>query len=114
MVPPETFSISAAQAWVAGTSGCAGGTHSDTFMVTVLSCASAGVTLAATSSAKNAFLIDVFSLVPPGLYAPLRILLYDIIIIASCAEPSTKLGVGPVRRTAGPYNNRGSKCCGQK
>jgi hypothetical protein len=34
--------------------------------VTVLSCASAGVTLAATSSAKNAFLIDVLSLVGSG------------------------------------------------
>src|SRR4051812_36858017 len=59
MVPPEAFSISSAQALVAGTSGCAGGTHSDTFMLTVLSCASAGVTLAASSKAKNAFLIDI-------------------------------------------------------
>jgi hypothetical protein len=71
MVPPDTFSISAAQAWVAGTNGCAGGTHNDAFKVTILSCASAGVTLAATSSAKNAFLIDVLSLVPSGLQSPL-------------------------------------------
>src|ERR1700677_4635811 len=62
MVPPEAFSISAAHACVAGTSGCAGGTHSDTFMLTVLSCASAGVTLAASSSATIAFLIDILAM----------------------------------------------------
>ena len=66
MVPPEAFSISAAQACVAGTSGCAGGTHSDTFRLTVLSCANAGVTLAASSSAKIAFLIDILSLAASG------------------------------------------------
>src|SRR3979409_2281588 len=59
MVPPEAFSISSAHALVAGTKGCAGGTHSDTFMLTVLSCANAGVTVAASSNAKNAFLIDI-------------------------------------------------------
>jgi hypothetical protein len=32
-------------------------------MLTVLSCANAGVTLAASSNAKNAFLIAIFSLV---------------------------------------------------
>jgi hypothetical protein len=68
---------------VAGTSGWAGGTQSDTFMFTVLSCASAGVTLAANSSAKSVFLIDIVSLVASGLKALLSILLYDIIIIAS-------------------------------
>lgn len=59
--------MSAAQACVAGTSGCAGGTHSETFMVTVLSCAAAGfiaggiaeTTHAAASPAKIAFLIEV-------------------------------------------------------
>src|SRR5260370_41113023 len=86
MVPPEAFSISAAQAWVAGTNGCAGGTHSDTFRLTVLSCANTGVTVAASSSAKNALLIGIVS--PCG--RPLRILLYDIIIIAShAARPAT-------------------------
>src|SRR5277367_1483813 len=61
MVPPEAFSISAAQACVAGTSGCAGGTHSDTFRLTTLSCAHAGVTQAANSNAKNTRLIGIFS-----------------------------------------------------
>src|SRR5438477_897076 len=95
MLPPDTFSMSAAQAWVAGTSGCAGGTHSDTFMVTVLSCASAGVTQAATSSAKKAFLIDV---------SP------------SCHQGFSRLPTeaGPVRSAAEPYNNLGGKYCGQK
>jgi hypothetical protein len=70
MLPPEAFSISAAQACVAGTSGCAGGTQSDTFRLTVLSCAKAGVkfapvALAANSNAKNAFLIDI--IFPPGI-----------------------------------------------
>jgi hypothetical protein len=59
--------MSAAQAWVAGTRGWAGGTHSDTFMLTVLSCPNAGVTLAANSSAKKAFLIDIVSLATSGL-----------------------------------------------
>src|SRR5882757_6111407 len=66
MVPPDAFSMSAAQACVAGTSGCAGGTHSDTFRLTTLSCANAGVmadvTLAANSNAKNAGLIGIISL----------------------------------------------------
>ena len=41
--------MSSAQAWVAVTSGCDGGTHSDIFMFTVLSCASAGAILAAST-----------------------------------------------------------------
>jgi hypothetical protein len=44
---------------VAGNSGCAGGSQSDTFMLTVLSCAKAGVTLAAISMASNAGLIVI-------------------------------------------------------
>jgi hypothetical protein len=68
---------------VAGTSGCAGGTHSDTFKLTVLSCASADVTLAASSNAKNAFLIGIVTLPDIAiLKGSLRALLYDIIIIA--------------------------------
>src|ERR1700742_19264 len=62
--------MSLAQALVAGTSGCAGGTHSDTFMLTVLSCANAGVTLAASSNAKNAFLIAILSLIGSGVDRP--------------------------------------------
>src|SRR5260370_6878601 len=98
MVPPEAFSISAAQACVAGTSGCAGGTHSDTFMLTVLSCAKAGVTPKANSNAKNAFLIDIVS--PHdilGFDRPLQILLYDIIIIASaCGRVRVLLPFKPI------------------
>src|SRR5690606_18575497 len=63
MLPPEAFSISFAQAIVAGTSGWAGGTHSDTFRLTVLSCAVAGVIASpaqpAISSARSAFLIVI-------------------------------------------------------
>src|ERR1700743_680498 len=93
MVPPEAFSMSAAQACVAATSGCAGGTQSDTFMLTVLSCARAGVTPAVSSRAKSGakrgtrsvFLIDIISLATSGLKTLLRILLYYIIISASSA-----------------------------
>jgi len=48
--------------------------------------------VAASSNAKNVFLIDIFSLVQSGLQGPLRILLYDIIIIARRA--ATPLGFG--------------------
>jgi hypothetical protein len=61
---------------VAGTSGCAGGTHSDTFMLTVLSCANAGATLAANSNAKNALLIGIVSLATSGFKWPFA----DIVI----------------------------------
>ena len=54
MVPPEAFSISAAQACVAGTSGWAGGTHSEIFRLTVLSCANAGAAPKAASVADTA------------------------------------------------------------
>src|SRR4051812_4105782 len=106
MVPPEAFSISSAHALVAGTKGCAGGTHSDTFMLTVLSCANAGVTLAASSSAKNAFLIDISPSSVRALTGPLRTLLDDIIIIASMR--------GPTHYSHESHDNRGSKVCGQK
>ena len=39
--------------------------------------------VSANSNAKNVFLIDIFSLGYQGFAGPLRILLYDIIIIAS-------------------------------
>ena len=42
MVPPDSFSISAAQATSDGFSGCCGGTQDDIFSTTVLSCAMAG------------------------------------------------------------------------
>src|ERR1700758_1210918 len=106
MVPPEAFSMSAAQACVAGTSGCAGGTQSDTFMLTVLSCASAGVTLVVNSSAKSGakrgtrsvFLIDIISLEISGLKTLLQVLLYDIIIIASsAAAPSAMTALKAIK-----------------
>ena len=49
MLPPEAFSISAAQAISDGFNGCAGGTQDDIFRVTVLSWANA---LGAVSSAS--------------------------------------------------------------
>jgi hypothetical protein len=75
-------------------------------MVTVLSCANAGVTLAASSSARNAFLIG---LLPRGigLQGPLRILLYDIITIA-------RLRGNDRGACLQAYNSHGSKYCGQK
>ena len=62
MVPPEAFSTDAPQSSSAFCSGCDAGTQCDSFSSKVLSCANAGVTLAANSNAKNAFLIDVLSL----------------------------------------------------
>src|SRR5579872_2602775 len=53
MVPPEAFSRSAAQACVAGTSGCAGGTHSEIFRLMVLSCADAVLAKPASRPAAN-------------------------------------------------------------
>src|SRR6202790_3026063 len=96
MVPPEAFSISAAHACVAGTSGCAGGTHSETFMLTVLSCAHAGVTLAANNSAKIAFLIDILSLEPrAGFQCPILL----INMLSSLPDFSSRtLGWGPPDR----------------
>src|SRR5665647_3066022 len=85
MVPPDAFSTDAPQSSSAFCSGCDAGTQCDSFRSKVFSCANAGVTLAASSSAKNVFLIDIFSPRDPGLNGPLRLLLYDIIIIASRA-----------------------------
>src|SRR5580693_9802054 len=107
MVPPLSFSTAAPQSSSAFCSGCDAGTQCDSFSSKVFSCASAGVTLAASSNANNVFLIDIPSLVAAGLQCPLRILLYDIIIIASAAGHGR---CGYVQA----YNSRGSKYCGQK
>src|ERR1700748_678709 len=109
MVPPDAVSISFAHAWVAGTSGCAGGSQRDTFRLTVLSCATAGVTLAASSNANNAFLISIISLPDTAIAGSLPALLYDIIILAKLTR----------RRVIGwrhveAYNTLGSKYCGRK
>src|SRR5580700_4001835 len=90
MVPPDAFSTAAPQSSNAFCSGCEAGTQCDSFRSKVFSCANAGVTLAANSSAKNVFLIDIVS--PSwnlALNRPLRTLLYDIIIIASRAAQPT-------------------------
>ena len=63
MVPPHSFSTAAPQSSSAFCSGCDAGTQCDSFRSKVFSCANAGVTLAASSNAKNVFLIDIFSLV---------------------------------------------------
>ena len=64
MVPPESFSTAAAQSSSDFCSGCEAGTQCEIFSSKVFSCAEAqGVTLAASSNAKNVFLIDIFSLV---------------------------------------------------
>jgi hypothetical protein len=57
------------------------------------SCANAGVTLAASSNAKKAFLIDIpSSFVALGFDRPLQTLLYDIIIIASLRQSAKARG----------------------
>ena len=78
MVPPEAFSTAAPQSSIAFCSGCEAGTQCEIFSSKVLSCANAGVTLAASSNAKNVFLIDIVSLClvlycacPDGLFAGL-------------------------------------------
>src|SRR5260221_315169 len=66
LVPPDAFSTAAPQSSRAFCSGCDAGTQCDSLSSKVFSCAQAGVmagvTLAASSNAKNAFLIDIFSL----------------------------------------------------
>src|SRR5665213_1871064 len=103
MVPPLSFSTDAPQSSSAFCSGCDAGTQCDSFRSKVFSCANAGVTLAASSSAKNVFLIDIFSPRDPGLNGPLRLLLYDIIIIASRAPTPARfkpiISRGQVLRT---------------
>ena len=54
MVPPDSFSISAAQAIKDGFSGCAGGTQDDIFSVTVLSWAHAAGGAGDTASSRAA------------------------------------------------------------
>src|SRR3954470_8390274 len=88
MVPPDSFSTAAPQSSSAFCSGCDAGTQCDTFSSKVFSCANAGVTAAATSSAKNVFLIDIVSLWYQGCNGPLRLLLYDITINARTAAIS--------------------------
>jgi hypothetical protein len=73
----------------------------------VFSCANAGVTLAASSNAKNVFLIDTSPSQNQSFNAPLRALLYDIIIIASLRRFPRRLYVQA-------YSIRRSKYCGQK
>src|SRR5664279_1528380 len=101
MVPPDAFWTAEPQSSSAFCSGCDAGTQCDSFSSKVFSCANAGVTLAANSNAKNVFLIDIFSLDYQGFAGPLRILLYDIIIIASTR------GSRPRRLPSKAYNIRG-------
>jgi hypothetical protein len=61
IVPPDSFSTAAPQSSSAFCSGCEAGTQCDSFSSKVFSCASAGVTLAASSNAKNVFLIEIVS-----------------------------------------------------
>src|ERR1700730_6757751 len=108
MVPPEAGCTAALQSSNAFCSGCEAGTQCDIFSSKVFSCASAGVTLAASSNAKNVFLIDIVSpSLTQGFNGPLQVLLYDIIIIATRAATSAAPHVQA-------YSNGGSKYCGQK
>src|SRR3954447_25336066 len=100
MVPPDAFSTAAPQSSSAFCRGCEAGTQCDSFSSKVLSCANAGVTLAASNSATNVFLIDIVS-PRSGFSATLQILLYDIIIIASTGGART----GQLQA----YNNQGGK-----
>src|SRR3954451_5156033 len=88
MVPPDAFSTAAPQSSSAFCRGWEAGTQCDSFSSKVLSCANAGVTLAASNNATNVFLIDIFS-PRSGFSATLQILLYDIIIIASTGGART-------------------------
>src|SRR5262249_40945421 len=63
MVPPEAFSMSAAQASAAGCIGCDGGTQCEKRHSTVLSCANAGLVQA--SAAASTIDPRCFMLVPP-------------------------------------------------
>src|SRR6185312_4189041 len=116
MVPPEAFSTAAPQSSSDFCSGCEAGTQCEIFSSKVFSWASAGVTPAASSSAKNVFLIGIVSLFAflsafrmseQGFRRPLQILLYDIIIIASQRQTQGGLAVQA-------YNIAGSKYCGRK
>src|ERR1700739_1249297 len=107
MVPPEAFSTEAPQSSSAFCSGCEAGTQCEIFRSKFLSCANAGVTLAASSNAKNAFLISSLLVYFFGLGRPLHTLLYDIMIIASLRQ-----NAGP--RVVQAYNIGRSMCCGQK
>ena len=51
-------------------SGCEAGTQCEIFSSKVFSCANAGVTPAASSSANNAFLMDIISPGMTGLFGP--------------------------------------------
>src|SRR5215510_13531267 len=113
MVPPEAFSTAAPQSSIAFCSGCEAGTQCEIFNSKVFSCANAGVTLAASSSAKNVFLIDIVSLsdcsllfflyfsacpCSDGLFSrALQTLLYDIIIIASLRQSAGRRGGSSVQ-----------------
>src|SRR3954454_24440722 len=105
MVPPDSFSTAAPQSSSAFCSGCDAGTQCDSLSSKVFSCPNAGVTLAASSNAKNVFLIGIFSLVT-SFTGSLRILLYDIIINASRRRLT--------RDQVQAYNIGRSKYCGQK
>src|SRR4051812_34672643 len=59
MVPPEAFSTAAPQSSSAFCKGCEAGTQCDSFSSKVFSWAKAGDTAAATTTASNAFLINV-------------------------------------------------------
>src|SRR5215475_6864760 len=133
MVPPDSFSTAAPQSSSDFWSGCEAGTQCEIFRSKVFSWASAGVTPAASSSAKNVFLIGIISLlavclavrrlpvsidqtlghipglslVRTGFRRSLQILLYDIIIIASLLQNAGPPGVRA-------YNIAGSKYCGRK
>src|ERR1044072_4765975 len=63
MVPPDAFSTAAPQSSSAFCNGCDAGTQCDSFSSKVFSCASAGDTRAANSTASNPFLIDISPLV---------------------------------------------------
>jgi hypothetical protein len=74
MEPPDAFWTAAPQSSSAFCSGCDAGTQCDNFSSKVFSCANAGVTLAASNSAKNVFLIDIVSLAKSGLQWPFAVI----------------------------------------
>src|SRR5215469_4366723 len=100
MVPPDSFSTAAPQSSSAFWSGCEAGTQCEIFRSKVFSCASVGVALKASNSAKKLFLI--VHRLPRGLLVqtdfrrPLQTLLYVIIINARLRQTQAGSAIKPI------------------
>src|SRR5579872_1148046 len=129
MEPPESFSTAAPQSSSAFCSGCDAGTQCDSFSSKVFSCAIAGDTRPANSSAAKAFFIEFTPSGQKGALWSAALLLNMLYITQSAFK--TKVAPRP-HRAARPlydittsvcewrpevgatYSIPGSKYCGQK